>query len=237
MMNRKIILIFFLFLPFLSTLDAQKAGKKFSVSGHITDPAGKPIQDALILIDGKKTSTTDSRGFYRVRVKPGSRMIAVFKNVNGLSEEMIDGRTTIDISLGSGIPLPTGDMSDKSAGETVNIGYGNISKNELTGSVGSINGRNNKFASYSNIYDMIKGEVPGVQVNGNRIIIQGVSSINSGTDPLFVIDGTVVSTIDDVMPQFVKSISILKGSAASIYGSRGANGVILITLLGAEKKQ
>jgi TonB-dependent SusC/RagA subfamily outer membrane receptor len=83
---------------------------------------------------------------------------------------------------------------------------------------------------------MIRGEVPGVRVVGNTISIQGPSSMNSGTQPLLVVNGMVVETIDDIRPQSVKSIDILKGSAASIYGSRGANGVVLITLIGAEKK-
>ena len=76
---------------------------------------------------------------------------------------------------------------------------------------------------------------PSVQVNGNKIVIRGVNSINS-TDPLFVVDGIVVSSIDDISPSMVKSIEILKGSETSIYGSRGANGVILITLVQAGNK-
>ena len=79
---------------------------------------------------------------------------------------------------------------------------------------------------------MIRGEVPGVQVNGTSIIIQGASSLTLSTEPLFVVDGIVVNSIDYISPISVKSIEILKGSAASIYGSRGANGVILIRLIG-----
>lgn len=237
-MKSRLLLILIILLPFCDNIEAQKAGKKFKVTGQVTDVNGKPVADAVILIDNKKTSiTTDSRGFYKVRVKPESTMIAVFKLMNGLSEARIDGRTTINFSLAAGIAAPEGQQGKPESDDNVNVGYGNISKKELTGSVGSINGKNNKYASYTNIYDMIKGEVPGVQVSGNRITIQGISSINSGTDPLLVVDGIVVSTIDDIMPQMVKSISILKGSSASIYGSRGANGVVLITLVGAQKKQ
>jgi TonB-dependent SusC/RagA subfamily outer membrane receptor len=74
-------------------------------------------------------------------------------------------------------------------------------------------------------------EVPSVQVNGTKITIRGVNSVNS-TDPLLIVDGIVVSSIDDIIPSMVKSIEILKGSDASIYGSRGANGVVMITLIG-----
>lgn len=77
---------------------------------------------------------------------------------------------------------------------------------------------------------MLRGEVPGVQVYGKSIKIQGASSFIASTEPLLVVDGVAVSTIDDIQPRMVKSIEVLKGSAATIYGARGANGVILITL-------
>jgi len=77
---------------------------------------------------------------------------------------------------------------------------------------------------------MIAGEVPGVQVKGNLIRIEGISS-NKDTTPLFVLDGVIVDKIDDINPSQVKSIEILKGASSSIYGSRGANGVILITTI------
>jgi TonB-dependent SusC/RagA subfamily outer membrane receptor len=75
---------------------------------------------------------------------------------------------------------------------------------------------------------MIKGEVPGVQVNGTSITIRGTGSIMSSTEPLFIVDGIAVNQISDISPVEVKSIEVLKGASASIYGSRGANGVILI---------
>jgi TonB-dependent SusC/RagA subfamily outer membrane receptor len=80
---------------------------------------------------------------------------------------------------------------------------------------------------------MIRGEVAGVQVMGNSIRIQGVGSLTLSTEPLYVVDGNVVNSISDIQPYNVKSIEILKGSSASIYGSRGANGVILIKLIGS----
>jgi TonB-dependent SusC/RagA subfamily outer membrane receptor len=75
---------------------------------------------------------------------------------------------------------------------------------------------------------------PSVQVSGRKITIRGINSINSN-DPLFIVNGIPGSSIDDISPKSVKSIEILKGSNASIYGSRGANGVVLITLTGSGK--
>lgn len=105
----------------------------------------------------------------------------------------------------------------------------------MTSSVSKIDGTNPKYASYKNIYDMIRGEVPGVQVSGNSIKIQGASSLTLSTEPLFVVDGVTVNTIDGIQPYMVQSIQVLKGSSASIYGSRGANGVIVINLVTGNK--
>ena len=80
---------------------------------------------------------------------------------------------------------------------------------------------------------MIRGKVPGVSVVGNSIVIRGVNSVNASSDPLLIVDGVTVSSIDNISPSMVKSISVLKGPDAAIYGSRGANGVLLITLVGS----
>jgi TonB-dependent SusC/RagA subfamily outer membrane receptor len=114
--------------------------------------------------------------------------------------------------------------------ETINVGYGTVKRKNLTTQVGKIDGTNKKYAAYQNIYDMIRGELPGVQVRGKSILIQGPSSINLSTEPLLVVDGVIINSIDDISPRDVKSIEVLKGAAASIYGSRGANGVIMIYL-------
>jgi TonB-dependent SusC/RagA subfamily outer membrane receptor len=120
--------------------------------------------------------------------------------------------------------------------EMVNIGYGKVRKEDLTTPTGQIDGKNNKYDSYTSIYDMIRGEVPGVQVVGTQILIRGMSSINSSNDPLLVVDGMPVSSIDNISPRQVKSISVLKGSDAAIYGTRAAGGVILIDLKGASDR-
>ncbi len=91
-------------------------------------------------------------------------------------------------------------------------------------------GNKDKSVTYLSIYDMIRNVVPGVTVAGTSVILRGASSISLDTEALFVVNGTPVNSIDNIRPQEVKSIDVLKGPDASIYGSRGANGVILITL-------
>lgn len=217
-------------------LSAQKAPKKITISGIVTDVNNRPVSGAIILLDNKKTEViTDSRGAYRIKIKPEVKTITAFSLMSGMKDEQVNNRTEINFTLpGSGARENAPDVGKEA---TVNVGYGSVDRKDLTNPVGQIDGQNPKYLSYTNIYDMIRGEVAGVQVTGKKITIQGVSSINSGTDPLLVVNGVVVSSIDDISPYTVKSIEILKGSAASIYGSRGANGVILINLVGAEKKK
>jgi hypothetical protein len=93
-----------------------------------------------------------------------------------------------------------------------------------------------KINTYIDIYQMIRQELPGVVVSGRSIMVQGQNSFLGSSQPLFVVNGNIVNSIDYINPQEVKSIKLLKGSYANIYGVEGANGVISITLItGADK--
>ena len=114
--------------------------------------------------------------------------------------------------------------------EAVEMGYGSIPKSRNTYAASNVRINENEFESYSNIYEYIRGRVPGVQVNrDNTIVIRGVSTINSSTEPLYIVDGVEVPDISYISPKDVKSISVLKDASSSIYGTRGGNGVIIIT--------
>ena len=212
----------------------QNKNKKITVTGIVLDAKQKPVEGAAIFIDKIKTnSVSDQRGYYKVKVSPDSKEILVFTLFNGASEEAINGRATINFTLTDKSTEPANkDKNDQN--ETVNVGYGTVQKKDVTTQVGVIDGQDPKFASYQSIYDMIRGRIPGVEVTGKSIKISGSSSLNISTEPLFVVDGVTVSSIADIRPQMVRSIEVLKGSSASIYGSRGANGVILINLVGAK---
>lgn len=121
----------------------------------------------------------------------------------------------------------SGEINHKS--DDINVGYGTISADKSTQSTAKI--KNKKTSTYSNIYDMIQGRVPGVTVSGTTIRIRGESSINGSNEPLILVDNIPMDDISGITPEMVDSIEILKDAAsASIYGIRGANGVILITL-------
>lgn len=227
--------LFFILLSsllFTCTLFCQKNNKKITITGVVVDVNQNPVKDAIIMIDNKKTnSATDQKGLYKVKIKPSAEKIGIFTTTSGGSEEAINGRTTVNFTLSISISQQINNQNNAIDEGKIDIGYGKVKKGNLTGSRSGIDGQNKRYASYLDIYDMLSGEIPGVQVSGKSIKIQGISSLNSSTQPLFVVDGITVSSIDNIQPKMVKSIEVLKGPSASIYGSRGSNGVILITLI------
>lgn len=128
--------------------------------------------------------------------------------------------------------LPASGSSEKG---TVNVGFGEVSKENLTTSVSNLKVTEKEATSYTNIFDYMRGRVPGVVVGHAsagttpKIQVRGVSSVNSGTEPLILVDGIESQDISSLRPFDVYSIDVLKDASAAIYGLRGANGVILIT--------
>ena len=117
--------------------------------------------------------------------------------------------------------------------ESINIGYGKAKRKNTTNSISHV--KNDEHLVYNSIYDYLRDKVPGVVVersgsNTEKVYVRGVNSINSPTDPLFIVDGVEVDDISAISPYDVESVDVLKDSAASIYGVRGTNGVIIITL-------
>jgi TonB-dependent SusC/RagA subfamily outer membrane receptor len=224
------ILLFIILTSFVLTIPApaQNSKKKVWLSGIVTDNAGNPVKGAMILIDKKNTNVvTDDKGFYKVKIRPDAGEITIF-TFSGVTEKvMIKGQTALNITLNSS---RNAEENQVVADNKVDVGYGKIEKKDVTGQVSKLNSDKNKYSSYSNVYDMLKGAVPGVQVIGKSVTIQGMSSPTMTNEPLFVVNGITVTSIDDIHPIEVKSVEVLKGATASIYGARGANGVILINL-------
>ena len=131
-----------------------------------------------------------------------------------------------------GVAAQQSDVVENSPSEeVVDIGYGKEVRGRLTTAVSSIPIKEDNPIPYRTIYEMIEGRCPGVTVQGNKILIRGISPINSSTEPLIIVDGTPQTNIDWINPNDVKSIDVLKdGGSSAIYGSRGANGVIIINL-------
>ena len=114
--------------------------------------------------------------------------------------------------------------------DPVNIGYGTMEKKDLSTAVSNVKVKQRDVQTYSNMYDYLRGRVPGVQVTSdNRIIIRGIGTNSGNTDPLILVDGVIVPDLTTVNPMDVQSVDVLKDGSSAIYGIQGANGVILIT--------
>ena len=112
------------------------------------------------------------------------------------------------------------------------VGYGFMSKEDLTFAADHMQQENNEYCNFSNIYELLKGKFPGVQVDGTsgsyRVYIRNSTSINGPRDVLFVVDGSAGASIDGISPCNIRSIDVIKDGMTSIYGTRGSNGVVLI---------
>jgi TonB-dependent SusC/RagA subfamily outer membrane receptor len=232
-MQLRLFILILLFSVPGTTVNGQKHSKRITISGAVKDVNLKPVAGAMILVDSKTTScVTDDRGFYKLKVKPDSKMISIFTFPNHVIEVEINGKTEINFTLASDGSTITNHQNDEVEEEVVDVGYGTVRKKDLLTPVGKIDGVNKRYASYRNIYDMLIGEVSGVQVSGRSIKIDGPSVFSGSSEPLIIVDGIAVNNIDIISPQMVKSIEVLRGSSAAIYGTRGAFGVILINLIG-----
>lgn len=204
----------------------------FAVSGKVTSAfENEALPGVNVLVQGSNTGTvTDIEGNYNLNVSdPNSTLI--FSFVGYLSEEApIEGRPEIDIKLVEDI---------QSLSEVVVVGYGTVKKSDLTGSVSSIEGEDLNAFPTTNPVQALAGRAAGVQVKQNTgapgggisVRIRGTNSIQGGNEPLYVIDGFPYSGTPTILNNNdIESMEILKdASATAIYGSRGANGVVLIT--------
>jgi len=228
-MKTRLFLLLLLSIIAFFDVSAQKSNKKIKITGRVTDLYSSPVSGALIMIDGNTTGVkTNYKGNYKIKVHLSAKEIGVFTTVTGVKEEPIDGRTVVDFNLDKIITVVqdagTGDVSE----DVVNAGYGTARKGDLSKPVTKSDVSGKEYSSFSSIYDVLR-TVPDVMVSGTNVTIRGVGTTGS-RDPLFVVNGVTVRSISTINPSTVKSIEVLKGSAASVYGLQGANGVILIQL-------
>ena len=136
------------------------------------------------------------------------------------------------LAAGCGVSAQTPRESASASPEDaeVNVGYGTVRKRELSHPVSSVQVKENDLRTYRDMYEYLEGRVAGVVVTtGKRIVIRGINTINGSSDPLIIVDGAECQDLSTINPNDVKSVDVLKDSAAAIYGVRGANGVIVIT--------
>jgi len=202
-----------------------------TVTGTVTDDqSGNPLPGVNIKVKGTTTgTTTNAKGHYSLSV-PSLQDTLIFSYIGYKTKAVpINGRTRIKIKLSS---------TTISGKQMVVVGYGKEQKQNLTGSVTSISSKEITQTPSSNPLESLKGKVPGADIvssngsttSGVSILLRGHRSIAGSNSPLFVVDGDIVGDISGLDPDNIKSIQVLKDAASTaIYGSRGANGVILIT--------
>lgn len=234
-MKTKVILFILLSVLNVAVSSGQKNNKKVVIMGVVTDTLHRPVPGALVLIDGKSSDAlSNNDGVFKLKVRSDADSITIMAFGNRISTVQIMGRTRIDFVL------DVADMADQDSEiipeKRVDVGYGTVRQKDLLSPVSTIDGKNHKYDAYKDIYEILKG-TPGVIVRGNSVQIDGPSSMFSSTEPLYVVDGMTVGSIDGITPMMVESISVLKGSSTAIYGSRGGNGVILITLIKGPAKK
>lgn len=198
-----------------------------TISGKVTSAdAAEPLVGASIVIDGTVRGVlTDAAGNYEIQAKPGETLVFGYAGYEKQSILVTDQRT-INISLAS-IALE----------EVVVVGYGTTRKSDLTGAVATVDAKDLTQVSTPDVLQAMQGRVAGVQIVSNsgepgggvRVRIRGVSSTNN-SDPLYVVDGFQTNDLSFLNPNDIERMEVLKdASATAIYGSRGANGVVLIT--------
>ncbi len=207
------------------------------ITGKVTDTDGAPVSNATIFIKGTKTGTTSQQD--------GSYSISVSANAKALVISAV-GMNTQELPIGTSQVINTTlTLADKSMEEVVVVAYGTAKKVTLTGSTGTIKAADIAKRPVSNITNAIEGAIPGVVVasangqpgSGNAIRIRGFGSINASSQPLFVVDGVpYIGGTSNINPDDVESTTVLKDAAATaLFGSRGANGVIMITTKKGQK--
>jgi TonB-dependent starch-binding outer membrane protein SusC len=206
------------------------------VTGKVLDEQGTALPGVNILFKGSSEgTTTDANGNFTLRGN-ASNSTLVFSFIGYTTQELaLNGQTSITVTLAPDV---------QQLGEVVVVGYGTQEKKDLTGSVSSVDAKDIQKVQVSGIDQALQGQVAGVQIattggapGGNvNVLIRGVSSVTGDVQPLFVIDGFPVNNVgignplNTINPSDIESVDVLKdASATAIYGSRGSNGVIIIT--------
>lgn len=226
-------------LLFLTILYCETGyAQKNSISGQVTDAASSsPLPSVTIGVKGSASGTfSDANGKFTISASPSDSL--VFSMIGYISKTVhVGNRTKINIQLES---------SNKVLNQVVVVGYGTQQKKDVTGSVGLVTMRNIKDLPIAGPDQALAGQIAGIQVStsngipggGPQVQVRGIGAVGAGSQPLYVVDGYPLGTTSDqvsdpmnsINPQDIESMAVLKdASATAIYGSRGANGVVLIT--------
>ncbi len=226
-MKIKLLLIVLISFTMFSGMTAQKTRKMITITGKVSDLFKYPVYGAVVLIDGKDTGIkTNDNGDFKIKVSPSDLNIGIFTTSSGVSEEPINGRTRINFLLDKYVPAAIAPERDLEGQKVIDDGYSSARKRNMTMPATTTDVSGREFASFTTIYEMLR-------------MVPGVAVVAGGTEtdvflrnqtPLFVVNGSVLNSISSIDPSMVKSIVVLKGPSASVYGLQGANGVIIFEM-------
>jgi TonB-linked SusC/RagA family outer membrane protein len=199
------------------------------ITGKVTDEKGEALANVSVMVKGKsKGVSTNLQGLYSISADNNAVLVFSFIGYEG-QEIAVGGRTTIDVSMVT---------NKKELEQVVVVGYGSVKKKDLTGAVVSIKGDEVKKVAGNNVMESVQGKMPGVDIvrtsgaagAGVNITVRGNRSILAQNGPLFIVDGIQYSSYQDINPNDIQSMEVLKDAASTaIFGAKGANGVVIIS--------
>lgn len=218
----KIITISTIFFLAVALLSLNSKGQERIIHGSITTFDSIPLINAQIKVkSSKQVVSSDTLGRFSVECSQNDILIVT---AEGFYNQKVKLEPNTKLALVN-LKLKPGEKNRELA-----IGYGHVTDRDKLNSIANMNSGDFDFSQYSNMYDLIRGRLPGVQIVGNEIIIRGINSITSSNSALIVVDGIAMqnSILSTLSPSQIKSISVIKDASSAIYGARGANGVVLI---------
>jgi TonB-dependent starch-binding outer membrane protein SusC len=218
-------------LLFLICSAAVATAQTKTITGTVKDEKGEIVPGATVSGKGTQVATTTNlEGFFKISLpETVTSLIITHSTMQTQEVALISGQNNVIVTL----KLATTNLN-----EVVVIGYGTVKRKDLTGSVGSVSGKQLAAVPVANAAQALQGKIPGVTVTaqdgrpdaGMSVRVRGGSSISNSNEPLYIVDGFPVSNINDIPASQIETIDVLKdASSAAIYGARGANGVVIVT--------
>lgn len=227
-MKKLLLMIFTLLL--LNSIQAQV--EQTIITGKVVDSENEPLAGVNILLKGTAVGTvTNSSGYYEVKSKDVSKAVLIFRFVGMTTQEIsINGKKIINVTMSA---------DPKMLNEVVSVGYANSRKADIAATVSSITAKEIENTPVATLFDALKGKIPGLVINSSdgsqessiSVRVRGGISVTQDNSPLFIVDGfPTENALSFLSPNDIERVDVLKDAAATaIYGSQGANGVIIIT--------